>query len=183
MHVAGGHYRFVELVAKLHDLLVDFDQVFLGMNGVVLLILDHEHIVSKRLDFQIIVEAHQSCDLLLRRISKQSLVKLSRLAGASDEKSVPVRLKNTLRHTGPVVKIFDVGLAYQLVQIDSPGLVAHENNRMVGRQLLDGIRGNFSLLIELVDIGNVLIRAHSHKFLKYACRTFRIVYRTVVMIQ
>ena len=82
-----------------------------------------------------------------------------------------------------MVKIFDVGLAYQLVQIDSPGLVAHENNRMVGRQLLDGIRGNFSLLIELVDIGNVLIRAHSHKFLKYACRTFRIVYRTVVMIQ
>ena len=142
MHVAGGHYRFMELVAKLHDLLVDLDQVFLGMDGVVLLILDHEHIVSKRLDFQIIVEAHQPCDLLLRRISKQSLVKLS-ASQALPMRSPSRCASKTLFGTRACGLKYLMGLAYQLVQIDSPGLVAHENNRMVGRQLLDGIREIF----------------------------------------
>ena len=69
MDITGSHNRLVELLSQLHDLFVDLDQVFLGVDGIVLLILDHEHIVPKRLDFQIIVKAYQPCDFLFRCVS------------------------------------------------------------------------------------------------------------------
>ena len=83
-------------------------------------------------------------------------------------------LKHALWHTGSVVKVLDMGLAYQLVQIDTAGLIPHENNGMVSRQFLNGVRGNLSLLIQLVYIRNISFPAHSHEFLeKYVPYTLR----------
>ena len=45
-----------------------------------LLICKHERIVPKWLDLQIIIKIHKSCNLLIRCITKQSLIKLSGLA-------------------------------------------------------------------------------------------------------
>ena len=70
-------------------------------------------------------------------------------------------LKQALWHTGSVVKVLDMGLAYQLGQIDTAGLIPHENNGMVSGQFLNGVRGNFSLLIQLVYIRNISFPAHS----------------------
>ena len=91
-------------------------------------------------------------------------------------------LKHALWHTGSVVKVLDMGLAYQLVQIDTAGLIPHENNGMVSGQLLNGVRGNLSLLIQLVYIRNISFPAHSHEFLENTCRTLCVINCTMVMI-
>ena len=183
MNVTGSNNRLVKLFTKLYNLFVDLNQILFRMNRVILFILHHEHIVPKGLDFQIIIKAYQSCDFLLRCIAQKSLVKLTSLAGTSNKKSLPMCLKHALWHTGSVVKILDMRLAYQLVQIDTAGLISHENNGMVSGQLLNGVRGNLSLLIQLVYIRNISFPAHFHKFLENTCRTLCVINRTMVMIQ
>ena len=147
MHIAGGHYRLVKLISQFDNFFVNLDQILFGMYGIIFLVLNHKPIVSKRLNLQIIVKAYQPCNLRLRCIAEKRLVKLSCLTGTSNEQALSVSLKNTLWDTGSVVKILDMGLAYQLVKVDPSSLISHENNCMIGRQLLDCIRGNFSLLI------------------------------------
>ena len=183
MHITGSHYRLIKLLSQLNDLLIDLNQVFLRVDGIILLILDHKPVISQRLDLQIIIKIHQSCDLRLRCIPKQCLVKLTGLAGASNEQSIPVCFKYTLGNSWLMVKIFDMGLAYQLVQIDPACFITHKDHGMISRQLFDGIRRNLSLFIQLIHIKNISFPAHFHKFLENTCRTLCIIHCSVVMIQ
>ena len=65
MHVAGGNHRLIELLTQAYDLTVDLLKILLGLYFADLLAVDHKGIVSKRLDFQIIIVIYNPCDPLL----------------------------------------------------------------------------------------------------------------------
>ena len=90
MHVTGSHDRFVELFAKMHDLPVQIHDIFHGIDGSHLVTFYHKSIISKRLDFQIIIEIHDLCDGLIRLSIQKCPVKLSGFAGASHDQSFPM---------------------------------------------------------------------------------------------
>ena len=183
MHITGRNDRLLELVTQLDDFFVDLDQVFIGLNTVVLFICQHKCIVSERLDFQIIVEINKSCNLRFRCISKNCLIQFSRLTGTSDQKPIPVFEKKTFRYTRTTAIIFQVRLADKLIQINSPDLISCKNNCMVSWQLLYRIDRNISLLIQCIHIINIALFQHFHKSYKNFCRTCCIIHCPVVMIQ
>ena len=65
MHIAGGNHRLIKHFPQLYDLPVDFPQIVLCLNIRPVLIPQHEGIVADRLNFQIVIEVHQSGDLRL----------------------------------------------------------------------------------------------------------------------
>ena len=80
MHIAGRAHRLVKLLAEGNDLPVDVHQVIHCFHRA-LLIPQHKHVVSKRLDLQIIVELHDLRKLRIRHAPQDRLIKLPRLAG------------------------------------------------------------------------------------------------------
>ena len=183
MHVAGGDHRLLKLFSQFYDFFVQLDQIFVGIDSVVLLVSEHKRVVSQRLNLQIIIEIHQPGDLLLRSVAQQCLIKLSRLAGAADQQSVPVLQKNALRHPWPSSVIFQMGLAHQLVEIDPARLVSCKYNRMIRGQFLDRIYGDASVPVQLVHVKNVPFSQHFHELHKNLRRTRRVVHRPVVMVK
>ena len=105
MHVTGRNNRLSELISKFDDFLIQLDQILIGIYAVVFFICKHKCIISKRLDFQIIIKIDQSGDFRFRCISKQCLVKLPGLAGTSYQKSLSVLQKKTLwnSRSSPVI--------------------------------------------------------------------------------
>ena len=65
MHVTGGNHRLIELLTQAYDLTVDLLKILLGLYFADPLAVDHKGIVSKRLDFQIIIVIYNPCDPLL----------------------------------------------------------------------------------------------------------------------
>ena len=92
MHVAGCHHRFVKLLAQLYDLTVDCFDIFHRIDVGKLLGFDHVPVISKRLNLQVIIKAHESGDFRVRLSVKQRAVQFSGLAGASENQSFPVLL-------------------------------------------------------------------------------------------
>ena len=80
MHIAGRTHRLVKLLAEGNDLPIDIHQVIHRLHRA-LLIPQHKHVVSKRLDLQIIVELHDLRKLHIRDTAQDRLIKLTRLAG------------------------------------------------------------------------------------------------------
>ena len=139
MHIAGCDNRFFKLIPQFDDFFIDLDQVFIGLNTVILFICQHKCIVSERLDFQIIVEIYKSCNLRFRCISKNCLIQFPCFTGTSDQKPVPVFQKQTLRYTRTTTVIFQMRLTHQLIQINSPCLISCQNDCMISRQFLDRV--------------------------------------------
>ena len=152
MHVTGRNNRLSELISKFNDFLIQLDQVLIGIYAVVFFVCKHKCIISKRLDFQIIIKIDQSGDFRFRCISKQCLVKLPGLAGTSYQKSLSVLQKKTLWHSRSPPVIFQMRLADQLVQINSSSLISCKDDCMVRRKLLDRIDRNISLFIQCIHI-------------------------------
>ena len=82
-------------------------------------------------------------------------------------------LKQALWHTGSVVKVLDMGLAYQLVQIDTAGLIPHENNGMVSSSFLmvsgETFPCSFSLSTSVISL-SLHIPTNSRKYVPYTLR-------------
>ena len=183
MYVTGRNDRFLELVSKFDDLLVDLDQVLVGIYAVIFFICDHKRIVSKRLDLQIIIKIDKSRDLRFRCISKQCLIQFARFAGTSDQKSLSEFKEKALRHTRPPSVIFQMRLAYQFVQVHASCLISGKDDCMISREFLDRVDRDISLLIQRIYIKNIPLPKHLHKPYKDLGRTRRIIYCPVVMIQ
>ena len=73
MHIAGRTHRLVKLLAEGNDLPVDIHQVIHCLHRA-LLIPQHKHVVSQRLDLQIIVELHDLRKLCIRYTPQDRLV-------------------------------------------------------------------------------------------------------------
>ena len=100
MHIAGRTHRLVKLLTEGNDLPVDVHQVIHRLHRA-LLIPQHKHVVSKGLDLQIIVEFHELRKLCIRYTAQDCLIKLSRLAGRSDDQPLPVLVQHTFRDPRP----------------------------------------------------------------------------------
>ena len=80
MHIAGRTHRLVKLLAEGSDLPIDIHQVIHRLHRA-LLIPQHKHVVSERLDLQIVIKLHELRKLRIRHAPQDRLIKLPRLAG------------------------------------------------------------------------------------------------------
>ena len=109
MYVTSSRHRLVELLPQPHDLPVDLHDIFHGIYILHPLGLDHEPVVTQRLNLQIIIEIHKSGNLRIRLPLKKRTIKLSRLAGAAHDQTFPVLIQKTLRNPRPSGKISQMG--------------------------------------------------------------------------
>ena len=133
MGIAGGNDRFSVFFPQGYDFPVDFHQLFHIFNGSV---VNQELVVNQRLNLQIIVKVHKAFDFLLAFLMEHRLVKLSRLAGRSDNKAFSVLFNHGFRHPRLFIKIVQVGIGNQFVQIFQSYPVLSQNNNVVGSLFL-----------------------------------------------
>ena len=89
MHIAGSADQLAKLCAQIYDPFVDLDQIVPRLYCA-FFVPEHKRIISKRLDFQIIIKIYQPGNLCIRRSSQKSLVQLSCLTGRADNKPFSV---------------------------------------------------------------------------------------------
>ena len=73
MHIAGSADRLIKLLTEGHDLPVDVHQVIHRPHRA-LLISQHKHVVSERLDLQIVIKLHELRKLRIRHTAQDRLV-------------------------------------------------------------------------------------------------------------
>ena len=73
MHIAGSADRLIKLFTEGHDLPVDVHQVIHRPHRA-LLISQHKHVVSERLDLQIVIKLHELRKLRIRHTAQDRLV-------------------------------------------------------------------------------------------------------------
>ncbi len=83
MYITRCHNRLSVFFPQLYNPAVDVHNIFHAVNRRNPFGLNHERVVPKRLDFQIIIEIHKPRNLCFRLILQQSPVKLSCFTGAS----------------------------------------------------------------------------------------------------
>ncbi len=136
MHVTGSRHRLVELFPQPHDLPVDLHDIFHGIYILHPLGLDHELVVAKRLDLQIIIEIHKSGDLRIRLPLQKRTIKLPRLAGAAHDQPFPVLIQKALRNPRPSGKISQMGQGDQPIQVHPSHIVFGQDDAVIGGQFL-----------------------------------------------
>ena len=109
MDIAGRYHRLMKFLAQRHDLFIDLHNVFHAVDIPHPLGSNHKFVVSKRLDFQIIIKIYQSCNLFLRLSVQKRPVKLSCFAGASKQKPLPVLHQKAFGNSGPFTVIGQMG--------------------------------------------------------------------------
>ena len=139
MHITGCNDRLAKLIAKVADLPVDILQIFHGLYRC-FLIIKQEHVVSNRLDLIVIIEITKSCDFILALSVQYCTVKLARLTGGANDQTFPVFVDQTLRHTWTPVKICQMRLRNQTVQIHSSNLICRQYDTMIRFCFPDCIR-------------------------------------------
>ena len=94
------------LLSQCHDPAVDLHQIIFILNlWISVIVPDHKLIIAQRLDLQIIIEPHQTIDLLVRLALQNSPVKLSCFAGRPHDQSFLIFQIKTLWQLRPAVKI------------------------------------------------------------------------------
>lgn len=101
MHVAGGDDRLIKLVAELYN---HFIELLKLLHRFYRAVVEHEHIVANRLDFQIVVEGGDFLKLPPRLARDNRAEQLARLAGAADKQSFTVLDKLRFGDTRFLVK-------------------------------------------------------------------------------
>ena len=183
MHVAGGDHGFPELFPELHHPLVQRDQIFLGVDIPQSLRFDHKPVVADRLDLQIVIKLHNAGDLFVALSVEHGTKQLPRLAGAAQDQTFPVLLDQTLWDQWSLVKIFQMGLGYQLVEVDAPRLVLCQYDNVVGMKLPDRIDARLSQLIERFQGIYVILFQHLDKFQEDLRRALRVIDRPVMVLE
>ena len=146
MDVAGSHHRLVVLFSQPDDGAVVFLQL-LHRLGILIVVPGHKHVVAQRLNLQIIIELHDACQFLGGSPPDNGPEQFARLAGRSQNQTLPVFLQHALGHSGPSVVILQMGPGNQPVQIDPAHVVCSQQNGVIGRQLFNLLLGGLSQLI------------------------------------
>ena len=184
MHITGGHHRLVELLSQRNNPPVDIPDILLGLDIPELLRLDHERVVPHRLNLQIIIEIHQSGDLDIRLPVQERPVQLPRLAGAAQDQPFPVLFHEALGYPWHLLKIGQMGLADQPIQVDAAQVIFRQNDGMISKQLLNKIHAVFSHIIQGGKRCNLmLVRQHFDKFNKNVRCALRVIHRPVMALQ
>ena len=133
MHVAGGDHRLVEFFTQFDDRPVELPQ---GLFIWYVAIAHHEHVVSQRLNLQIIVEACNFAQRIPRLPVENRPVQLSRFAGAPNQQPFAVLRQHALWNARLLEEIIQMREGDQFIQVLQTGLVLDQNNLMIGAHLL-----------------------------------------------
>ena len=140
MHVAGGHHGLVELLTQPHDPAVNVLDVLHGSDILNTIRIDHEQVVARGLNLQIIVKIDDPGDLRIGLFIQEGPIEFPRFAGAAQNQSLPIFCQKTLRHPRRLVKVVQMGFRNQPVQVHPADVVFCQKNRMIRRQPLHQIR-------------------------------------------
>ena len=91
MHIAGRAHRLPEFLPETHDPAVDLPQV-LHVLYAVPLFPDHIHVVSVRLDLEIIIVIHDPGYFRVGSSAQDGFIQLSRRAGAPEDEALAVSI-------------------------------------------------------------------------------------------
>ena len=114
MHIAGGHNGLTEPVGNGYYFSVYILKCRLIFNRP---LSDKEHIISVRLDFQIIVKRGDFKYLLITFSVKYRPVNLTLFTGAADNNTLSKFLNNGSRRSGTSVKMFKVRLRNYFIKV------------------------------------------------------------------
>ena len=98
MYITGRHDRLFEFFPKTDDLPVDILQILFGIDISIPVTVDHKLVVSKRLDFIIIIKFCQPCNSLRRFLVQDRLIQLTGLTGTSYDQTLSVLIQKTFRN-------------------------------------------------------------------------------------
>ena len=132
VNVAGRAARLAELVRKAQNIAVPVAQLLLVLREP---LRNHEVVVADGLDFEVVVELREAFYLVPLRALGERAEHLARLARRAEDQSLAVAYQLAARHDGALVVIFEKALGNELIQIAQTGLIFHENDEMVTRQV------------------------------------------------
>ena len=142
MDVTRRDDRLMKLITELYDRFIEFLKL---LDRFYCAVVEHEHVVADRLDFQIIVEGGDFLKLppLLARYNRAE--QLARLAGAADKQPLAVLYELRFGNTRLFVEVIEMRHGNQLIKVFQSRLVFHENNLVVGGKLAEIRAVNFSI--------------------------------------
>ena len=105
MHVPGSDNRLSVLLSEADNLPVDVQNVLLAPDTLITVRLDEKFIVASWLNFQIVVEIHNSRKRLLALLIKKRLIQLSHHAGRANDKALPVFHQKRFRNLRLLIEV------------------------------------------------------------------------------
>ncbi len=183
MYVARRHHRLMKLLAKLHNPLVERNQIFLRVNIPVPLRRNHKLIISNRLYLQIIIKLYNFGNPLIALPVKKCPEQLSRFAGASDNQSLSVLFNQRFRNQRTFIKIRQMRCRNQLVQINPARLIFGKNDNMIRVKLAHRIHTRFAKFIQCRKRLHTVLFQHCYQFNENLRRTLCIVHRTMMIFK
>ena len=149
MDVAGGHHRLVQLLANAHNGAVVLPQAL----HVGVAVAHHEHVVAQGLDFQVVVVGGDFAQVVEGLPLHHGPEQLAGLAGAAHQQALPVLVQQALGGAGIAVEVVEMSLGDEAVQVFQARVVLHQQNHVVGPQLLGVAAGQGAVyLIHPVDV-------------------------------
>ena len=146
MDVARRDDWLFELFAELYDRAVKRVQLLDVADGAR---AHEEEVVAVGLDFEVIVKARDVQKLVPGFAVEYGAVELAGLAGAADQKALAVAHEFRLRDARLLIKILEMRLRNELVQIFEPCIVLDEDNLVVHLHLFRVAAGEAR-----VDVGD-----------------------------
>ena len=139
MHIARRNHRLFEHFAKRYNPTVDIGKLLLRVDRLPVT-AQQKVIISKRLDFQIIIKLDQPDNILLWSAAQNCAVDLAALTGRAKQQTLAVLDKFTFRDPRLLMVISQMRHRDQLIEINTPDVVGCKHDRMISRQLLDSSR-------------------------------------------
>ena len=147
--VAGGHHRLVQLFANAHNGAVVLPQAL----HVGVAVAHHEHVVAQGLDFQVVVVGGDFAQVVEGLPLHHGPEQLAGLAGAAHQQALPVLVQQALGGAGIAVEVVEMSLGDEAVQVFQARVVLHQQNHVVGPQLLGVAAGQGAVyLVHPVDV-------------------------------
>ena len=127
MHISGGHHRFPQILAQPNHRAVKAAKLLFIRRDP---LCQHKAVVCQRLNFQEIIEGRNPLQFILALTLHNGLEQLSRLAGGTDQQSLPKLHQLRLGNSGNTLKVFQVRVGNQMIQIAQAHLILGKENDM-----------------------------------------------------
>ena len=130
MSITSSHDGFTIFFAKLYYSSVKVTKPFFVCNSP---LGNHEHVITYRLNFEIIIEAYDFSNLAFGLVIKYRLHKLACLACGTYNKSFSVLFKLRTRNSRVTLIVFQISQRNQLVQIFQTLRISDKNYLVICR--------------------------------------------------
>ena len=153
MYVTGCHTGLAQLVCQRQDGAVVIPQLLLILCRT---IGNEEFVVANRLDFQIIIKIRNTQQFFPGGPAQHGGKQLARFTGGTENQAFPVANQLAPGHNRFFIKIFQVGIGNQLVEIFQANLIFCQNNEMIPAEIFQAAGLGLQTRQQRVDVGNLL---------------------------